>query len=89
MKRLALQPRYPERICWGCDKYCGADDLACGNGTIRTPHPVELFGEDWADWAAELDAVPRPPARMLVLSKARTCPDSAVRRPSSARVKVC
>ena len=56
MKRLPLQPRYPDRICWGCDKYCGADDLACGNGTIRTPHPVELFGEDWADWAAELGA---------------------------------
>lgn len=22
-------------------------DMRCGNGTIRTPHPVELFGEDW------------------------------------------
>lgn len=56
MKRVPLQPRHPERICWGCDKYCGADELACGNGTIRTPHPIELFGDDWADWAAELDA---------------------------------
>jgi hypothetical protein len=27
-------------------------DLACGNGTIRTPHPVELFGDDWDDWAS-------------------------------------
>jgi hypothetical protein len=54
--KVVMRPRHPERICWGCDKYCGADDLACGNGTIRTPHPVELFGEDWADWAAELDA---------------------------------
>lgn len=45
--RLALHPKHPERICWGCDKYCTADDLRCGNGTIRTPHLVELFGEDW------------------------------------------
>jgi hypothetical protein len=36
-------------VCWGCDKYCPADDLACGNGTIRTPHPAELFGEDWLE----------------------------------------
>lgn len=56
MKRVPLLPRNPERICWGCDKYCAADQLACGNGTIRTPHPVELFGDDWVDWAAELDA---------------------------------
>jgi hypothetical protein len=47
-----LAPRYPERICWGCDKYCPADDLACGNGTIRTPHPAELFGDDWLDWSS-------------------------------------
>lgn len=42
--KLALNPKHPERICWGCDKYCSADDLRCGNGTIRTQHPVELFG---------------------------------------------
>lgn len=45
-----LHPRFPERICWGCDKFCPADDLACGNGTIRTPHPQELFGNDWLAW---------------------------------------
>lgn len=48
--KLALNPKHPERICWGCDKYCPADDLACGNGTIRTQHPAELFGEDWLEW---------------------------------------
>jgi hypothetical protein len=48
--KLALLPKHPERICWGCDKYCSAEDLRCGNGTIRTPHPVELFGEDWLEW---------------------------------------
>jgi len=48
-----LHPRHPERTCWGCDRYCPAGDLACGNGTIRTPHPVELFGDDWLEWAGD------------------------------------
>lgn len=48
--KVAINPKHPERICWGCDKYCSADDLRCGNGTIRTQHPVELFGEDWLEW---------------------------------------
>lgn len=47
MTRIPLHPRNPERICWGCDRYCPAEDLACGNGTIRTLHPIELFGDDW------------------------------------------
>ena len=45
--RLPLHPKYPERVCWGCDKFCPAGDLRCGNGTIRAPHPAELFGNDW------------------------------------------
>jgi len=56
--KVALNPRHPERICWGCDKCCSADDLRCGNGTIRTQHPVELFGEDWLEW--ELDSETSP-----------------------------
>lgn len=51
MKDQILHPKHPERICWGCDRYCPADDLACGNGTIRTAHLAELFGDDWLDWA--------------------------------------
>ena len=50
MRRSLVRPAFPERICWGCDKYCPADDLRCGNGTVRTPHPCELFGEDWVEW---------------------------------------
>ena len=34
-KRVALQPRHPERICWGCDKYCAADELASVPGDFR------------------------------------------------------
>lgn len=52
--RLPVLPKHPERTCWGCDRYCPADDMACGNGSERTPHPLELFGSDWQEWAAEL-----------------------------------
>ena len=47
MKHSELYPAHPERICWGCERRCSDTDLGCGNGTIRTPHPIELFGEDW------------------------------------------
>lgn len=46
-KKFPIKPVHPERICWGCDKYCPVDALACGNGSERTQHPVELFGEGW------------------------------------------
>lgn len=58
MAKIPLNPQHPERICWGCDKYCPADSLACGNGTIRTQHPAELFGADWLEWANEAPAPP-------------------------------
>jgi hypothetical protein len=51
--RIPLRPSHPERVCWGCDRYCPADDLACGNGTIRTMHPIELFGDEWVKETAE------------------------------------
>lgn len=47
--RFPIHPKHPERLCWGCDKYCAATALQCGNGSGRTLHPVELFGEDWYD----------------------------------------
>lgn len=59
-KKFPIHPIHPERVCWGCDKYCPADSLACGNGSVRTQHPVELFGDDWQDWGidANKDADP-------------------------------
>ena len=60
--RVPLHPRHPERTCWGCDQYCPADDLACGNGTIRAMHPVELFGDDWLEWEAARAVVGSTPA---------------------------
>ncbi len=56
-KIFPLHPKHPERICWGCDKYCRHDDLLCGNGCIRIPHPCEDFGEHWylhGDWSGLL-----------------------------------
>ena len=56
IKPAMRHPKHPERVCWGCDKLCPAESLACGNGTIRTLHPSELFGEDWDEWVSERDA---------------------------------
>jgi hypothetical protein len=52
-KKFPIVPANPHRVCWGCDKYCPSDAMACGNGSVRTPHPSELFGEDWAEWGLE------------------------------------
>ncbi|WP_374350871.1 DUF3079 domain-containing protein [Limnohabitans sp.] len=64
MKRFPDQPAHPERLCWGCDRYCASNDMLCGNGSVRTPHPVELFGPDWAEEApttTPVDGLPVPP----------------------------
>jgi len=53
MNPLAAQPRlprHPERICWGCPKFCPANDMACGNEISRAVHPVEIFGDDWKEF---------------------------------------
>ena len=55
-KKFPLHPKHPERICWGCDRYCPTDALACGNGSDRTMHPAELLGDDWytvGDWGRD------------------------------------
>lgn len=46
-KKFPVRPARPERTCWGCDRYCAADAMICGNGTERTQHPSELYGEGW------------------------------------------
>jgi hypothetical protein len=51
-RRISIRPAHPERICWGCDRYCAANDLRCGNGKERTQHPVETFGPDWMEFGA-------------------------------------
>ena len=56
-KKFPLHPKHPERICWGCDRYCTTDSMGCGNGSSRTQHPVELLGDDWflqGDWGIDV-----------------------------------
>lgn len=52
-KKFPIRPLHPERVCWGCDRYCSVDAMLCGNGTVPTPHPCELFGDDWMAWGLE------------------------------------
>lgn len=62
-KKFPTHPKHPERLCWGCDEYCPADSLRCGNGAERTMHPVELFGDDWLEWAVpQSDAANESPS---------------------------
>lgn len=62
-KKFPISPKHPERLCWGCDKYCPADSLACGNGSERTQHPVELFGEGWMEWGLDAPDAPDESAK--------------------------
>jgi hypothetical protein len=55
-KKFPIKPAHPDRICWGCDRYCPADAMQCGNGSLATPHPSELFGEDWMSWGLDAPA---------------------------------
>lgn len=71
-KKFPVNPQHPERVCWGCDIYCPAESLNCGNGSERTQHPAELFGADWLDWGksyapptTEPDAASVPDLRPL------------------------
>lgn len=59
-KRFPRLPAQPQRLCWGCDRLCASNDMLCGNGSVRTPHPSELFGPDWDATAAGDET---PPAR--------------------------
>ena len=70
-KKFPIKPAHPERICWGCDRYCPANALMCGNGTVATPHPSELFGDDWMEWG--LDAIEKPEPDLS--AEGRSLPD--------------
>lgn len=61
-RKFPVNPAHPERNCWGCDKYCPAGDMQCGNGSDRTQHPVEIFGEDWDSWGLDPVSPPGPEA---------------------------
>jgi hypothetical protein len=56
-KNFPIHPPHPERNCWGCDQYCSAGSLACGNGSERTQHPVEFIGDDWFEWGLDTHSI--------------------------------
>jgi DUF3079 family protein len=60
-RKFPLRPGHPERICWGCEKLCPANDMRCGNGTDRTQHPIELWGEGWEDIEFDSGSEKEPP----------------------------
>jgi len=59
-KKFPIKPANPGRVCWGCDHYCPADALRCGNGSVATPHPSELFGDDWMNWGLDAAQAAEP-----------------------------
>jgi hypothetical protein len=62
-KIVPIHPSNPQRICWGCDQYCSVDAMACSNE--RSPHPSELFGDDWQAWGQqELDRLAKAEAKV-------------------------
>ena len=77
-KRFPVKPSHPERICWGCDRYCPVGAMMCGNGSVATPHPSELFGEDWQRWGAQ-DQPPVVSDAVSTLPGGPGMPDQAVR----------
>jgi hypothetical protein len=61
-RKCPIRPGHPERICWGCEHFCPADDMRCGNGTERAQHPIELWGDDWAHAGLDAESEAPPPA---------------------------
>jgi metal-sulfur cluster biosynthetic enzyme len=78
MPTYPTHPAHPERVCWGCDEYCPADDLTCGKDTVRTPHPIELFGDDWMDWNGGRSDDPEETTRSRVVEALRSVLDPEV-----------
>lgn len=71
-KKFPIHPANPERLCWGCDTYCASTDMMCGNGSDRTQHPYELFGEGWQSWGEE-GAGEKPPEPVALASDSPIC----------------
>lgn len=61
MPKMPIHPKHPERICWGCEKYCSANHLCCRE--TRAAHPVELFGDDWWEASNSQPVSPQPDKR--------------------------
>ena len=60
MGKFPIRPGHPERICWGCEHFCPANDMRCGNGTERAQHPIELWGDDWTSVGSDTEREAQP-----------------------------
>jgi hypothetical protein len=55
VKIFPIKPAHPERLCWGCNRYCPADAMMCA--ADRTQHPFELLGDEWvAEWGFDSES---------------------------------
>ena len=45
-KKFPIFPKNPERICWGCDKYCKEDALQCGRDWYKKGDWSNLLSEE-------------------------------------------
>ena len=72
-KRFPRAPAHPERVCWGCDLYCPAQSMRCGNGSDRTQHPAELFGDDWDQWGLGAEEAQSPSDATAATTPRRQC----------------
>lgn len=68
-RHFPIHPANPQRICWGCDKYCAADSMACS--AERTPHLAELFGDDWQDWTPGCTPPEREPDNAVTATRSQ------------------
>ncbi len=68
-RKFPIRPGHPERICWGCEHFCPADDMRCGNGTERAQHPIELWGEDWTQGGLDAESQAPSPDDAVVKEK--------------------
>ncbi|NJN00223.1 MAG: DUF3079 domain-containing protein [Aquincola sp.] len=55
-KKLLPNPAQPECLCWRWDRYCSADAMTCGNGSIATLHPAEFFYRHGFKWSHAVPA---------------------------------
>jgi hypothetical protein len=73
-KKFPIHPANPERICWGCDTFCSVSSMACANE--RSPHPAELFGDDWTTWGETPQLPPSDPTPLTLPASTPAEPDT-------------
>jgi hypothetical protein len=87
MGKFPIRPGHPERICWGCEHFCPANDMRCGNGTERAQHPIELWGDDWTSVGFDTEGAAQPDGSFRVQTREGAPDASRASSPSSCSPK--